>query len=92
MDDKRKDLEEVMRKETRRGRRPIDFEERRKRAERLSDTRKLLELATEEEFVKLCGPSDCATIRQSFWRLCGFGRITDPSYGSTEGTFFALTL
>jgi hypothetical protein len=24
--------------------------------------------------------------------LCGFGRITDLSYGSTEGTFLALTL
>jgi hypothetical protein len=53
MDDiRKKDLEEVMRKETRRGRRPIDFEERRKRAERLNGIRKLLELATEGEFVK----------------------------------------
>jgi hypothetical protein len=52
MDEKRrKDLEEVRQKETRRGRRPIDFDERRKREERLNEFRKLLELATEEEFV-----------------------------------------
>jgi len=44
MDDKRKkDLEEVMRKEAHRGRRPIDFEERRKRAERLNTGKVLFE-------------------------------------------------
>jgi hypothetical protein len=53
MDDKqKKDLEEVMRKETGRGRRPIDLEARRKRSEKLEVMRKLLAIATEEEFVK----------------------------------------
>ena len=52
MDEKRKkDLEEVTREEGRRGRRPIDLEARRKRAEKLADIRKLLTIATEEEFV-----------------------------------------
>lgn len=53
MDEKRKkDLEEVMRKETRRGRRPIDLESRRKRNEKLKDLRQLLMIATEEEFIR----------------------------------------
>ena len=53
MDEKRKkDLEEVMREEARRGRRPIDLEARRKRTERLTDMGKLLTLATEEEFLR----------------------------------------
>jgi len=42
----------VMKKETRRGRRPIDLDARRKRGEMLSDFRKLLTLATEEEFIQ----------------------------------------
>lgn len=53
MDEKRKkDLEEVIRREAGRGRRPIDFESRRKRAERLKDARRLLDLATEEELLR----------------------------------------
>ena len=92
MDDKRKDLEEVIRKETRRGRRPIDFEERRRRGERLKELRKLLELATEEEFVKAMRAVGLRDDSLEFWTLCGFGRITDLSYGSTEGTFLTLTL
>jgi len=52
MDDKKKrDLEEVIREETGRGRRRIDFEARRERAQLLQDFRKLLSLATEEEFL-----------------------------------------
>lgn len=53
MDEKRKkDLEEVMKKDTGRGRRPGDLETKRKRTEMLTAMRKLLTLATEEEFVK----------------------------------------
>ena len=53
MDEKRKKgLEDVMREEGRRGRRPIDLEARRKRAEKLTDMRKLLTIATEEEFLR----------------------------------------
>jgi hypothetical protein len=53
MDEQRKkDLEDVMRKETRRRRRPIDLESRRKRDEKLKDLRKLLTMATEENFIK----------------------------------------
>jgi hypothetical protein len=53
MDDKKKrDLEEVIREDTARGRRRIDFEARRERAQLLQNFRKLLSLATEEEFLK----------------------------------------
>ena len=48
----KQDLSDVIKKETRRGRRPIDLDARRKRAEMLSDFRKLLTLATEEEFMQ----------------------------------------
>jgi hypothetical protein len=52
MDESRKnDLEEVMKQEKQRGRRPIDFEARKKGAQQLKDARKLLQTATEEEFV-----------------------------------------
>jgi hypothetical protein len=52
MDEKRrKDLEDVMRTESRRGRRPVDLEARQKRNMLLQDMRKLLTIATEEEFV-----------------------------------------
>ena len=60
MDDKRKkdlekrakDLEEVRKTESRRGRRPIDLEARRKLHEKEKSMRTYLALATEEEFVK----------------------------------------
>jgi hypothetical protein len=53
MDERRKkDLDEVIRKETGRGRRPVDLEARRKRAEKLNDMRRLLTLATEDEFIQ----------------------------------------
>ena len=53
MDEKqKKDLEDVMRKETRRGRRPMDLDARRKRVQMLNDLRKLLTIATEEEFIQ----------------------------------------
>jgi len=51
MDEKQKDIDEVAQQERRRGRRPIDFEARKKRAQQLRDTRKLLETATEDEFL-----------------------------------------
>jgi hypothetical protein len=41
-----------MREEGRRGRRPIDLEEKRKNLKRLAEMRKLLMLGTEEEFRK----------------------------------------
>lgn len=50
-EDRENDLHEVMKQEKRRGRRPIDFEAGKKRAQILRDMRKLLENATEEEFV-----------------------------------------
>jgi hypothetical protein len=53
MDDKRKkDLEDVMRTESRRGRRPVDLGARQKRNEKLQGMRTYLAIATEEEFVK----------------------------------------
>ena len=55
MDEKEKrdrDLGDVMRSETRRGKRPIDLEERRKRAEALRLMKPFLRIATEEEFAE----------------------------------------
>ena len=43
-------LSDVRRAETRRGKRPIDIEERRKRADRLRKMQELLRTATEAEF------------------------------------------
>jgi hypothetical protein len=52
MDEKRKkDLEDVIKTESRRGRRPVDLEARRKRDELLNDMRKLLMIRNEEEFL-----------------------------------------
>ncbi|MEP7353641.1 MAG: hypothetical protein ABI824_10460 [Acidobacteriota bacterium] len=45
------DIEDVMKAETRRGRRPIDIEEKRKRAARLREMNNLLKIETEEEFL-----------------------------------------
>ncbi len=50
-EDSKDDIEEVMKQERRRGRRPIDFESGKERAQTLRDMRKLLESASEEEFV-----------------------------------------
>jgi len=52
MGEDNKDLEDVIREETSRGRRRIDTKARRERAERLEDIRRLLEDATEQEFVE----------------------------------------
>ena len=54
MDEKRKkDLEDVMRTESRRGRRPVDIEARQKHNLLLDDMRKLLLIGSEEEFLKV---------------------------------------
>jgi hypothetical protein len=45
----RSEIEEVIQEETRRGRRPIDFEERRRL---LQDFRTLLEIGTDEDFLR----------------------------------------
>jgi hypothetical protein len=50
-EDRKKNLDEVMKQEKQRGRRPIDFEAGKRRAQTLRDMRKLLESAREEEFV-----------------------------------------
>ncbi len=70
MDEKRKqDLEDVIRKETRRWRRPIDLDARRKRDQMLSDFRKLLTSQPKRNLFRLCVPSDSATALLSFWTL-----------------------
>ena len=52
MEEDHNDLKEVMREEKQRGRRrPIDFEAAKERAQLLRNMRKLLESATEEEFL-----------------------------------------
>jgi len=50
--DKKRDVQEVMREEGRRGRRPVDLEALRARRAKLSEFRKLLEIGTEAEFIK----------------------------------------
>jgi hypothetical protein len=53
MDDKKsRDLEDVMKEEGRRGRRPVDIGTVRLKRERLALLKKLLTLATEEEFIE----------------------------------------
>ena len=86
MDEKRnRDLEDVMRKETGRGRRPVDLETRRKRDEILTGMRKLLMIGTEKNLSGLCGPTDCATGHLSLWRRCGLGASTDLSDDPLKG-------
>jgi len=50
-EDPEKDIQEVMKQEKQRGRRPIDFGAAKRRAQTLRDMKKLLESASEEEFV-----------------------------------------
>ena len=47
---KQAELDDVIREETRRGRRPIDIEERRRQAQLKRDLRMYLRIGTEEEF------------------------------------------
>jgi hypothetical protein len=49
-DKKQAELDDVIREETRRGRRPIDIEERRRQAQLKRDLRMYLRIATEQEF------------------------------------------
>jgi len=51
-DEKSRDLDDVVKEESRRGRRPIDIGTIRLKRERLALLRKLLTLATEEEFIE----------------------------------------
>lgn len=46
------DIKDTMREEGRRGRRPIDLNEKRKARKRLDEMRKLLTLGTEEDFLR----------------------------------------
>jgi hypothetical protein len=50
--DKKRDVQEVMLAEGRRGRRRVDLEAQRARREKLAEFCKLLEIGTEAEFVK----------------------------------------
>jgi len=53
MDEKKKrDLDDVIREETRRGRRPVDIGTVRQKRERLALLKRLLTLATEQEFME----------------------------------------
>lgn len=52
MDKKKQDLQDVIAEDSRRGRRPIDLGAQRARREKLASFRKLLEIATEKEFVE----------------------------------------
>jgi predicted metal-dependent hydrolase len=48
--DREKDLKDVVAQEGRRGRRPVDIEQRRKALKRLEEMRRLLTLGAEKEF------------------------------------------
>jgi hypothetical protein len=62
------DVEEVRRAEMNRGRRPVDMETKRQRQELLRELRKLLDVASESEFVAamraLGLPEDSPTLRE----------------------------
>ena len=68
------DVEEVRRAEMNRGRRPVDMETKRQRQELLRELRKLLDVASESEFVAamraLGLPEDSPTLREvlEIWR------------------------
>ena len=49
---KQAELDDVIREETRRGRRPIDIEERRRQAQLKRELRMYLRIATEQEFLE----------------------------------------
>jgi hypothetical protein len=51
-EEKQSEIDDVRREETGRGRRPIDIEERRKRAALRRQCRDFLRLSTEQEFVQ----------------------------------------
>lgn len=51
-DKKQAELDDVIREETRRGRRPIDIEERRRQAQLKRDLRIYLRIGTEQEFLE----------------------------------------
>ncbi len=61
------DLSEVIRQEKQRGRRPIDFEAAKQRAQLLKDMRKLLETATEEEFLVAIRAAGLRDGSPEFW-------------------------
>ena len=64
--EKQSELDDVIREETRRGRRPIDIEERRKKAALLEQCRDLLRLSTEQEFVETMRASGLAPGSEAF--------------------------
>jgi hypothetical protein len=49
---KKQDLQDVMRSETRRGKRPVDIDERRRRTELQRDFKFLLDEGSRDEFVR----------------------------------------
>jgi hypothetical protein len=72
-DKKKQDLEDVIRAETRRGKGPIDIEERRRRAQLQRDFHTLLEEGSKDGFVKAIRALGYATARRGSSRLCRFG-------------------
>ncbi len=53
MDDERSDLEDVIREEASRGRRPVDAEARKRRRELLRDVAKTIREGNEREFLRI---------------------------------------
>jgi hypothetical protein len=86
MDKEQNDVDEVMKQEKQRGRRPIDFEGRRKRTQLLRDMKKLLETASEPEFLE---PMRVVGMLEGFPRLVGgdedLATTTDLSNSFIEG-------
>jgi Mg2+/Co2+ transporter CorC len=65
-DKKQSGLDDVIREETSRGRRPVNIEERRRRATLLEQCRDLLRLSTEEEFAEVMRASGVAPDSEHF--------------------------
>ena len=91
-DKSKRDLEQVIKQEGRRGRRPIDLEARRKRTERLADMRKLLLIATREEFLEAMRAAGLNDDSPGFLEALRIWSESDLRHHSTKRLFPFLAL
>ena len=92
MDKEQNDVDEVMKQEKQRGRRPIDFEARRKRAQLLRDMKKLLETATELEFLEAMRAAGLRDGSHELLEALRFGATTDLSNHLVKSGGFGFAL
>jgi hypothetical protein len=68
------------------------LEAQRARAEKLAGFRKLLEIGTEEDFIKAMRAFGLREARNSSWLRLRFGATTDLSHYPIESTPFSVAL